>query len=88
MLDLMLPYKSGYVLLKELRAEDAVTTVIIVTTLVSKEDIRSCAALGIQGYIVKPVNFGELNGKIVEYYGKTNGEKAKIASVFRQRLDA
>jgi DNA-binding response OmpR family regulator len=75
-------------LLKEIRAEDAVTTVVIITTLASKEDIRSCAALGIQGYIVKPVNFGELNGKIIDCYGKTNGEKAKIAGVFSQRLDA
>lgn len=87
-LDLMLPCKSGYTLLKEIRAEDAVTTVVIITTLASKEDIRSCAALGIQGYIVKPVNFGELNGKIIDCYGKTNGEKAKIAGVFRHRLDA
>jgi DNA-binding response OmpR family regulator len=87
-LDLMLPCKSGYTLLKEIRAEDAVTTVVIITTLASKEDIRNCAALGIQGYIVKPVNFGELNGKIIDCYGKTNGEKAKIAGVFSQRLDA
>jgi DNA-binding response OmpR family regulator len=87
-LDLMLPCKSGYTLLKEVRAEDAVTTVVIITSLVSKEDIRNCAAVGILGYIVKPVNFHELNGKIIDCYGKTNGERAKIAGVFRQRLDA
>jgi DNA-binding response OmpR family regulator len=87
-LDLMLPCKSGYTLLKEVRAEDAVTAVVIITSLVSKEDIRNCAALGIQGYIVKPVNFPELNGKIIDCYGKTGGERAKIAGVFRQRLDA
>jgi DNA-binding response OmpR family regulator len=87
-LDLMLPCKSGYTLLKEIRAEDAVTTVVIISTLVSREDIRSCAALGIQGYIVKPVNFAELNGKIIDCYGKMTGEKAKIAGVFRQRLVA
>ncbi|HET6488648.1 MAG TPA: response regulator [Syntrophales bacterium] len=88
LLDLMLPRKSGYMLLKEIRAEDTLTTVIIITTLGLKEDIRSCAALGIQGYIIKPVNFSELNGKIINCYGVTNGEKAKIAGVFRQRLDA
>ena len=85
-LDLMLPYKSGYALLKEIREEDSSTAVIVVSSLDSKEDILNCAELGIQGYIVKPVKFRELNMKILEYYGKKNGEKAKIAAVFKQRL--
>jgi DNA-binding response OmpR family regulator len=86
LMDLMLPCKSGYNLLKEIRAEDASTAVIIVSSLDSKEDILSCAKLGIEGYLLKPVKFSELNLKILEGYGKKSAEKAEIAAVFRQRL--
>jgi DNA-binding response OmpR family regulator len=85
-LDLMLPFKSGYTLLKEIREEDTSTTVIVISTLDSKEDILNCADLGIQGYVVKPVHFSDLNEKILDCYGKTNGEKLKIATVFKQRF--
>ncbi len=87
-MDLMLPCKSGYNLLREIRAEDASTAVIIVSSLDSKDDILACAKLGIEGYLVKPVNFGGLNLKILEGYGKKSAEKADIAAVFRQRLQA
>lgn len=86
LLDLMLPYKSGYNLLKEIREEDSSTAVIVISSLDSKEDILNCAKMGIQGYIVKPINFNELNLKILEYYGTKSGEKAEIAAVFKQRL--
>ena len=82
----MLPYKSGYNLLKEIREEDSSTAVIVISSLDLKEDILNCAKMGIQGYIVKPINFNELNLKILEYYGTKSGEKAEIAAVFKQRL--
>jgi DNA-binding response OmpR family regulator len=84
--DLMLPFKSGYNLLKEIRKEDPATALIVVSSLDSKEDVLACAKLGIEGYLVKPVNFAELNLKILESYGKKGAEKAGIAAVFRQRL--
>jgi DNA-binding response OmpR family regulator len=86
LMDLMLPYKSGYSLLKEIREEDSSTAVIVISSLDSKEDILNCAKMGIQGYMVKPVNFSELNKKILEYYGNTDEEKANIAAVFMHRL--
>lgn len=85
-MDLMLPYKSGYNVLKEIRAEDSSTAVIIVSSLDSKEDILACAKLGIEGYLVKPLNFSELNAKILDCYGKKSTEKSEIAAVFKQRL--
>jgi DNA-binding response OmpR family regulator len=85
-LDLMLPYKSGYVLLKEIREADPSVAVIVISALSSKEDVVSCSDLGIQGYFVKPINMTELNDRILDCYGKTDGEKAKLASIFRQRL--
>ncbi len=85
-MDLMLPCKSGYNVLKEIRAEDSSTAVIIVSSLDSKEDILACAKLGIEGYLLKPVKFSDLNAKILDCYGKKSGEKAEIAAVFKQRL--
>jgi DNA-binding response OmpR family regulator len=84
--DLMLPFKSGYNLIKEIRKEDSATALIVVSCLDSKEDVLACAKLGIEGYLVKPVNFGGLNLKILEGYGKKSAERAEIAAVFRQRL--
>jgi len=86
LLDLMLPNRSGYSLLKEIRANDPLTTIIIISSLNSKEDILDCVKMGIQGYMVKPVNFSALNMKILEYYERTNPEKAKIAATFKQHL--
>jgi DNA-binding response OmpR family regulator len=86
LLDLMLPYKSGFSLLKEIREEDPSTVIIVTSGLDTKEDIRTCAAIGIQGYMVKPINFKTLNEKILEYYGKMSAEHARSAGTFRQRL--
>ena len=86
LLDLMLPYKSGYSLLKEIREEDSSTVIIVISSLDAKEDILSCTAIGIQGYMVKPVNLSQLNMKILEYYGKTSVTHAKVAESFRQPI--
>ena len=82
----MLPHKSGYMLLKEIRGSDPSVAVIVISALSSKEDVVNRADLGIQGYFVKPINITELNDRILDCYGKTDGEKAKVASIFRQRL--
>lgn len=84
--DLMLPCKSGYNLLKEIRREDTSTALIVVSSLDTKEDVLACAKFGIEGYLVKPVNFGELNLRILDCYGAKSGERREIAAVFRQRL--
>ena len=85
-LDLLLPYKSGYSLLKEIREKDSSTVIIVITSLDSREDVLSCAALGIQGYMIKPVPWGSLNRKILEYYGTSGTRHDEIAGLFRQRL--
>ena len=87
-MDLMLPLKSGYNLLKEIRQEDTSTAIVVVSGLDTKEDILACAKLGIEGYLVKPVKFGELNQKLLECYGKKSAEKAQTAAVFLKRLEA
>jgi CheY-like chemotaxis protein/HPt (histidine-containing phosphotransfer) domain-containing protein len=71
-LDIMLPGKTGYVILKEIREEmeDRLTTIIMATSLSEQSDVLDCLKLGIQGYIVKPFNKIELSRKILECHRK------------------
>jgi CheY-like chemotaxis protein len=74
LLDLMMPIKSGYAALKDIREIESSlekkTAVIVVTSMMEKEDIIDCAKLGIQGYIVKPINSKKLSNTILDYYNK------------------
>ena len=73
-LDLMMPVKSGYAALKDIRGSEKSlekkTAIIIVTGMKDKEDIIDCAKLGIQGYIIKPINREKLGNTILDYYNK------------------
>lgn len=72
-LDLIMPIKSGYAVLKEIRqmeAPDKATAIIIASSMADKEDILDCAKLGIQGYITKPIDPSKINDKISDYYQK------------------
>lgn len=82
-LDIMLPGMSGYAVLKEIREkiEDKATTIIMVTSMSSKDDIMDCVKLGVHGYIVKPFTHKEIADKILEYYKKTDPERAKAAQL-------
>lgn len=81
LLDVKMPTMSGYSVLREIREKnkDKDTTVIMATSLSSKDDVMSCIKLGIQGYIVKPIKVGEVGEKALEYYQKANPLKAKAA---------
>ena len=70
-LDIFLPDMSGRSILEEIRndAGDMETTIIISTSTDEKKDIDACRKLGIQGYIVKPFSYKEINDKILAAYG-------------------
>ena len=72
LLDIMMPVKSGYQVLKEVRRDfrDFSTVIIMATALKKEEDVKDCLALGIQGYIVKPFNHRTLARKIIGYFEK------------------
>ncbi len=78
-LDLEMPVKSGYAALKEIRKMEKglerSTAIIIVSSISSREDIRDCAKLGIQGYVIKPFKTEEIAGIISEYYQKFRSSK-------------
>jgi len=63
LLDLMLPGKSGEVVLAEIR-EDSQVPVIAITAIVSKETIVSTLKIGAKDYIAKPFDNGELLSRI------------------------
>lgn len=73
LLDLMMPIKSGFSVLQDIRNEGNIskkTAVIVSTILSKKEDIMDCAKFDIQGYIIKPIKPSEINNKISSCYQK------------------
>jgi DNA-binding response OmpR family regulator len=89
LLDILLPVISGYAILKEIRTKDkdTSTAIIIVSSLMTKEDVMDCAKLGIEGYIVKPINVKQMNRKVLEYLSKSSSEKATEATKLFKLLE-
>jgi CheY-like chemotaxis protein len=67
-LDLNMPVKSGFEVLKEIRSSPVVNTipVIILSTSTNPADIELCKNLGANLYIRKPTNVGGLR-KAINY---------------------
>ena len=61
LLDLKLPLVDGIEVLERLRADPRTATLPVVVLTSSKEepDIQKCYALGVNSYIVKPVDFDQ-----------------------------
>lgn len=59
LLDLKMPKLNGIDVLKRLKADDRTKKIPIVVLTSSKEDpdIKTCYDLGVNSYVVKPVNF-------------------------------
>jgi len=62
LLDLKLPRKSGLEVLEWLRGEPHLkfTPVVILSSSAETADIQRAYVLGVNSYLVKPVNFGDL----------------------------
>jgi two-component system response regulator len=61
LLDLKLPRRSGLEVLEQIRADPRTRTIPVVVLTSSNEepDIARCYALGVNSYIVKPVDFDQ-----------------------------
>jgi len=77
LLDLKMPKVDGLEVLKELKAHEKYATipVVVLTTSSDNKDIKSAYKLGVNSYIVKPVNFDkfvEVASQIELYWNVLN----------------
>ncbi len=66
LLDLKLPIKDGFQVLRELKADDRfkIIPVVVLTTSINSDDARQAMELGANDYIVKPVKFPDFVEKV------------------------
>jgi two-component system response regulator len=68
LLDLKLPKVSGLEILKAVKEDEhtKVIPVIVLTSSKEEPDITACYKLGVNSYIVKPVDFGSFSKAVAE----------------------
>jgi len=81
LLDLKLPKVSGHEVLRALKSDDRTRSVPVVVLSSSKEDsdVERCYELGVNSYVVKPVDFGQFTEtvqRIGTYWLETNERPA------------
>jgi DNA-binding response OmpR family regulator len=64
LLDVMLPGKSGFEIVHELRSEGSKTPVLLLTARDSKDDVVRGLDLGADDYLAKPFSFDELLARV------------------------
>ncbi len=77
LLDLKLPKVSGMEVLREIRANQRTHSwpIVIFTSSKQERDVRDAYQLGVNSYVVKPVDFDEYSatlGVIAQYWLTTN----------------
>ena len=89
-LDLMLPEISGYIVLQEIREDlqNKTIPIIISSSLSKRDDILSCAKLGVQGYLGKPINWKEIGFRVLDYFQKAHPQMADRVTGLRKQLEA
>lgn len=74
-LDIMMPYKDGYTLAKEIRTKDKVTPIIFLSAKAMKDDVLKGYKVGADDYLIKPFDSDVLLAKIKTII---NRKKAQI----------
>lgn len=71
-LDIYMPIMTGYDVLKKIREDyqDRNTTIVMSTSLSGQNDVLSCVKLGIDGYIIKPLDAANVGKRIFQYHQK------------------
>jgi len=77
LLDLKLPKVSGHEVLRELKSDERTRNIPVIVLSSSKEDrdVEQCYELGVNSYVVKPVDFGQFTKtvqRIGNYWLDTN----------------
>ena len=81
LLDLKLPKVSGHEVLRTLKSDDRTRAIPVIVLTSSKEDgdVKQCYELGVNSYVVKPVDFGQFTEtvqRIGTYWLDTNESPA------------
>jgi two-component system response regulator len=69
LLDLKMPKVDGIEVLRKLKSDSRTKTIPVVVMTSSREDpdVRACYELGVNSYIVKPVNFDNFSKAIADF---------------------
>lgn len=86
-LDLMLPGKDGFTILKEIRKDDVLTPVLLLTARGDVEDRIKGLDLGADDYLPKPFSLEELQARIRSITRRTYSNKETILKVNDLELD-
>jgi two-component system copper resistance phosphate regulon response regulator CusR len=78
-LDMALPYRSGFEVLQELRAQQNPIPVLVLTGRPELKDAVARLDVGADDYMTKPFHFGELLGRVRARLAQGN-ESAAIGS--------
>lgn len=87
-LDIMMPVKDGFDVLKHIRSKNIATPVIFLTARDSVEDRVTGLDMGAADYIVKPFSFDELLARIRVATRKASGNLNNIYTVADLSLDS
>lgn len=81
-LDIYMPLMTGYDVLKTIREQyqDRNTTIVMSTSLSGQNDVLSCVKLGIDGYIIKPLDCANVGRRIFQYHQKRTQQEPATQS--------
>ena len=82
-LDVMMPYKDGYTLAREIREKNQEVPIIFLTAKTLKEDILEGFKIGADDYITKPFSMEELLFRIEAILRRIKGKKVKEKIVYK-----
>ncbi len=86
-LDIMLPYKDGITVTKELRAEKITTPILLLTAKDKVQDKVEGLDAGADDYLTKPFDFEELIARVRALLRRTENEKNLILKIKNLLLD-
>ena len=86
-LDIMLPGKDGYTILRALRQRGATTPVVFLTARDAVDDRVRGLDMGADDYVVKPFAWAELLARVRAAMRRAHGHKSAVLSVADLEID-
>jgi DNA-binding response OmpR family regulator len=86
-LDIMLPYKDGITITKELRAQKITTPILLLTAKDKVQDKVEGLDAGADDYLTKPFDFEELIARVRALLRRTENEKTLVLKIKNLLLD-